>query len=194
MCVFKYTTSFVVAFLVNLLICGQVLGGDPASVIIASVDSRTILSTFTSKLEMGKYIMSDYQRYIAYIVDKPLKPEEKEKKIKKELDHIIAHYASQIMTPMSDEINKIVKAKSISVLLNKSSFSFKSAILEGINYRPNMGMESENEYLKQCDNLFSNNVFISSLVVVDITDDVFKASEKRLSGIKLLPYRFFSTD
>ena len=161
----------------------------------ATVDTEFLFMKFSETSQIREKVMKDYNDFLNKNKNlKDISPEEKSNKSTEELNKILTHYSTQIVKVITNEINSLIKEKSLSIVINKNTFSTNKRIFTPEIQRINNVSEetidkrsTKKEQQTQKDP-FEDAIIYSSFDFIDLTNEVLARIEKQKANIKLLPY------
>ncbi len=168
---------------------------------IAVVDTEYLFKKFADDNNIRNKIMNDYKLCLNKTkYSKELLPDAKQQVATEELDKIIMHYSYQISNIITEVLNNLIKEYSLSLVVNKKSFSMKKALFSpeiqrnsnGRNITQLNSYENRDglpkEKFEQFDNYFNQPILSTAYSYTDLTSEAFKRINKKASRIKILPY------
>lgn len=175
--------------------------GNNAKVTMASIDTEHLFNKLSEELNLREKIMREYNDFLKNQVPSKLSLSAKENLITDEMDKIMIHYSNQVAGAISQIINQLIKERSLTVVLNKKTFSIREAIVSPKQQRNNIIERSkrENEDFKSFkeqkqtayyyENYYNQSVLSSAFDLVDLTSEASKMVDKMIPNIKILSYR-----
>ena len=203
-----HTKNFILllVFCVTLLSSTRLFAKDSnitafvSNVGIAVVDTEYLFTKFASNYNLRDKIMNDYKLLLNKAkYSKDLSSDEKQQLATSELDKIIMHYSYQISNIITEVLNDLIKEHSLSLVINKRSFSMKKALFSPENQRNKTDINKDklnikdslcnsNNFFDQLDNYYNQPILSTSYNYIDLTDEAYKRINKMGSRIKILSY------